>query len=58
MLNDAYNGGTVGGAATQFGFTLQSINRVTNPSWYPIVYGSTTERQMKNSAAGRAATAR
>jgi hypothetical protein len=48
VLNDSYNGGTVGGAATEFTFTLQSINRVINPSWYPIVYQSNTERQMKN----------
>ena len=49
VLNNAFDGGAVGGAATQFGFVLQSINRVVNPSWYPIIYGSTTERQMKNS---------
>ena len=49
VLNDAFDGGTIGGAATQFGFVLQSINRVTNTAWYPIIYGSTTERQMKNS---------
>lgn len=48
VLNDAYNGGSVGGATTSFGFTLQSINRVTNTSWYPIVYQSSTERAMKN----------
>ncbi len=49
VLNDSYNGGTVGGAVTAFAFTLQSINRVTNPSWYPIVSGSSAERQMKTS---------
>jgi hypothetical protein len=47
VLNDSYNGGTVGGAATAFGFTLTRINRVTNTAWYPIVYGSQTEAQMK-----------
>jgi hypothetical protein len=47
VLNDAYNGGAEGGAPTAFQFTLQSINRVTNPSWYPIVYGSQAEKQMK-----------
>ena len=46
VLNDSYAGST-GGAATAFGFELVSINRVTNPSWYPIVYGSAGERQMK-----------
>ncbi|HEX6872612.1 MAG TPA: zinc metalloprotease, partial [Micromonosporaceae bacterium] len=48
VLNDAYDGGAVGGAATSFQFTLTSINRVTNPAWYPIVYGSRAEREMKN----------
>ncbi|GIF94980.1 zinc metalloprotease [Catellatospora citrea] len=46
VLNQAYSGGT-GGAATAFAFQLQSINRVTNPAWYPIVYNSNTEKQMK-----------
>jgi hypothetical protein len=49
VLNDSYNGGAVGGAVTAFAFTLQSINRVTNPSWYPIVDGSSAERAMKSS---------
>jgi hypothetical protein len=47
VLNDSYNGGTVGGSTTAFGFSLTRINRVTNSTWYPIVYGSQTERQMK-----------
>ncbi|MFI5928875.1 zinc metalloprotease [Micromonospora sp. NPDC051543] len=47
VLNQAYAGGT-GGAATAFAFRLDSINRVTNPSWYPIVYGSSAERSMKS----------
>jgi hypothetical protein len=46
VLNQAF-AGTTGGAATSFQFQLQSINRVTNPAWYPIIYGSTTEKQMK-----------
>ncbi|MBB5868114.1 hypothetical protein F4553_001493 [Allocatelliglobosispora scoriae] len=46
VLNQAYAGST-GGAATAFAFQLQSINRVTNPAWYPIVYGSSAEKQMK-----------
>ncbi|MGC5018736.1 zinc metalloprotease [Micromonospora sp. DT47] len=48
VLNQAY-GGATGGAATAFGFQLTKINRVTNPSWYPIVQGSSAERQMKTS---------
>ncbi len=40
VLNQAY-------ASTGFGFTLQSVNRVVNPAWYPIVYGSNAEKQMK-----------
>ena len=47
VLNQAYAGST-GGAATAFAFQLQSINRVTNPAWYPIVDGSSAERQMKS----------
>ncbi|SCG47252.1 zinc metalloprotease [Micromonospora halophytica] len=47
VLNQSYSGAT-GGAATAFSFQLQKINRVTNPSWYPIVQGSSAERQMKN----------
>ena len=48
VLNQAYAGST-GGAATAFQFQLQSINRVTNTSWYPIVSGSSAERSMKTS---------
>ena len=47
VLNDSYDGGTVGGAATPFAFTLQSVTRNVRPEWYPIVYGSQAERQMK-----------
>jgi hypothetical protein len=47
VLNDSFNGGSVGGAGTAFGFTLTRINRVINPAWYPIIYGSNAERQMK-----------
>jgi hypothetical protein len=46
ILNQSY-AGQFGGVDTQFRFTLQSINRVTNASWYPIVDGSTAERAMK-----------
>ena len=48
VLNDSFNGGAVGGAATQFQFGTPTINRVINPSWYPIIYGSQAERQMKS----------
>ncbi|PZF99827.1 zinc metalloprotease [Micromonospora deserti] len=48
VLNESFSGAT-GGAATAFSFQLYKINRVTNPAWYPIVYGSSTERQMKTS---------
>lgn len=48
VLNQAYAGGT-GGAVTAFAFQLQRINRVTNRSWYPIGYNSSTERSMKSS---------
>ena len=48
VLNAAYAGASGGaGTVTAFQFQLQSINRVTNPAWYPIVYGSTTEKNMK-----------
>ena len=48
VLNDAYNGGTVGGATTAFAFTLQAITRNVRPAWYPIVDGSSAERTMKS----------
>ncbi|MEV0004232.1 zinc metalloprotease [Micromonospora sp. NPDC050980] len=48
VLNQSYSGST-GGAATAFSFQLTKINRVTNPSWYPIVQGSSAERSMKTS---------
>ncbi|HEX5598924.1 MAG TPA: zinc metalloprotease [Micromonosporaceae bacterium] len=47
VLNRSFAGAT-GGASTPFAFQLVKINRVTNPAWYPIVYGSTGERQMKS----------
>lgn len=46
ILNNSY-AGRYGGVATPFQFQLQSINHVVNPAWYPIVYGSNTEKQMK-----------
>jgi hypothetical protein len=48
VLNQAYSGLTGGrGTDTQFRFSLSSINRVTNPNWYPIPYNTATERAMK-----------
>lgn len=47
VLNQAYSGAT-GGAATAFAFQLTKINRVVNPSWYPILDGSSAERSMKS----------
>ncbi|GLH95077.1 zinc metalloprotease [Phytohabitans aurantiacus] len=47
VLNDAYSGAT-GGAETAFAFELVEINRVVNPAWYPIVYESTAEFEMKS----------
>jgi hypothetical protein len=44
VLNESFAGQT-GGVATGFSFTLQAVNRVTNPAWYPIVYGG--DKQMK-----------
>jgi hypothetical protein len=48
VLNDSYAGLTGGaGTVTAFQFQLVSIERVTNPAWYPIVYQSNAEKQMK-----------
>jgi hypothetical protein len=47
LLNEAFAGGT-GGADTAFAFSLTKITRTVNPSWYPIVYGSSGERAMKS----------
>jgi hypothetical protein len=50
VLNEAFAGRTGGlGTVTAFQFSLQRINRVTNRSWYPIAYNSSTERAMKSS---------
>jgi hypothetical protein len=44
VLNDSY-GGSTGGAATGFSFTLQSIDRTTAAKWFNL--GSGKERAMK-----------
>jgi hypothetical protein len=41
VLNEAYS------TATQFGFELVRVDRVVNPAWYPIVYESAAELEMK-----------
>jgi hypothetical protein len=48
VLNESFNGGT-GCALTEFQFSLAptDVHRVVNSAWYPIVYGSQAERQMK-----------
>lgn len=47
VLNTAYAGGT-GGAATAFKFSLTSVDRTTNATWYTMTPGSTAESQAKN----------
>ncbi|NUO55398.1 MAG: zinc metalloprotease [Hamadaea sp.] len=46
VLNKSYAGG-YGGSATAFQFQLTKVNRVVNSAWYPIVYGSQGEKEMK-----------
>lgn len=48
VLNDAFNGGTVGGAPTSFTFTLASIDRTVNSSWYTLQPGTAAEAQAKS----------
>jgi Pregnancy-associated plasma protein-A len=47
VLNDAYNGGGVGGAPSQFQFALAGITRSTNATWYTAEPGTLAEKQMK-----------
>ena len=47
VLNASY-GGSTGGAATSFRFTLASIDRTTNPRWFNLRRDSRNERAMKN----------
>ena len=46
VLNASY-GGSTGGAATSFRFTLASIDRTTNPRWFNLRRDSRNERAMK-----------
>ena len=47
VLNNAYDGGSVGGAPTQFQFVLGGVTRTTNATWYTAGPGSMAEKQMK-----------
>ncbi|HEX2569572.1 MAG TPA: zinc metalloprotease [Polyangia bacterium] len=47
FLNDAYNGGSVGGATTNFQFTLAGTDRTNNSTWYTMTPGTTAEAQAK-----------
>jgi hypothetical protein len=48
VLNDSYSGLSGATAAdTGFRFSIQSIEHVINPGWYPIAYNSNTEKDMK-----------
>jgi len=47
VFNQSF-GAATGGAETNFRFTLQSVSRTTNSSWYTVTPGSAAESQMKN----------
>ena len=47
VLNDSFDGGSTGGAATPFRFQLASVDRTANNAWYTMSYGSQAERQAK-----------
>jgi hypothetical protein len=47
VLNDAFDGGSTGGAATPFRFQLVATDRTANDAWYGMTPGSTAERQAK-----------
>ena len=52
VLNDAYNGGSIGGVGTRFQFTLASpggVTRTTNAAWYNMGYNSAAENEAKQS---------
>jgi hypothetical protein len=48
VLNDAYDGGSIGGASSRYQFVLQSVDRTTNSSWYTMAFGSSAERDAKS----------
>jgi hypothetical protein len=47
MINDQIDVLNAAFAGTGFRYTLQDVNRVTNPAWYPIEYDSAVEKEMK-----------
>lgn len=47
FLNDAYNGGSPGGASTFFQFSRVSTDRTNNSTYYTMTPGSTAERNAK-----------
>lgn len=47
VLNDSFNGGSVGGANAWFQFNLVSIDRTTNATWYTAGPGTAAEAAMK-----------
>jgi hypothetical protein len=47
VLNDAFDGGSTGGAGTAFRFQLAATDRTTNNAWYGMTPGSAAERQAK-----------
>lgn len=47
VLNDAYDGGGVGGSPSQFQFVLAGTTRSTNATWYTAEPGTVAEKAMK-----------
>ena len=47
VLNDAFNGGTVGGQATRFAFTLAGVTTTNNSQWFAMGYNSAAEDAAK-----------
>jgi hypothetical protein len=47
VLNDAYNGST-GGSNTEFQFTVASVDRTVNNTWFTMSSGSSAETNAKN----------
>jgi hypothetical protein len=47
VLNDSYNGGAVGGAATHFAFELAGITRTDNAVWHDLDANPDAEGQAK-----------
>ena len=47
VLNNAYDGGQVGGQQTRFRFQLAGTTRTSNATWYTMGYNSAAEAQAK-----------